>query len=196
MARRKAVSRKQWLAARKVLLAKEKRFTKLRDQLSQQRRQLPWVRVDKNYVFDGPTGTETLSDLFEGRSQLIVYHFMFGPDWDAGCKHCSFWADNFNPIIVHLNHRDVSMVAISRAPYEKLSGWAGISSGSRQAGRISISITMSHSRRKKNPRGGRSSITKYKTLIVQIEKESASFSKTLGGMCFTRTPPMSAASIW
>jgi predicted dithiol-disulfide oxidoreductase (DUF899 family) len=120
MARHKVVSRKQWLAARKALLAKEKKFTKLRDQLSHQRRQLPWVKVDKNYVFDGPNGRETLSDLFEGKSQLIVYHFMFSPDWDAGCKHCSFWADLFNPIIVHLNHRDVTMVAISRASYEKL----------------------------------------------------------------------------
>jgi predicted dithiol-disulfide oxidoreductase (DUF899 family) len=117
------VSPTQWLTARKALLAREKKFTKLRDQLSRQRRQLPWVRVDKTYVFEGPNGKETLSDLFEGRSQLIVYHFMFGPDWDAGCKHCSFWADNFNPIIVHLNHRDVSMVAISRAPYEKLNAY-------------------------------------------------------------------------
>jgi predicted dithiol-disulfide oxidoreductase (DUF899 family) len=102
------------------LLKKEKTFTRLRDQLSHERRQLPWVKVDKDYVFDGPQGTETLSELFDGRSQLIVYHFMFGPDWDAGCKHCSFWADNFDRIIVHLNHRDVTMVAASRSPYRKL----------------------------------------------------------------------------
>jgi predicted dithiol-disulfide oxidoreductase (DUF899 family) len=120
MARHTVVSRKEWLAARKALLVKEKKFTRLRDQLSQQRRELPWVKVDKDYVFDGPNGKETLSDLFDGRSQLIVYHFMFGPDWDAGCKHCSFWADNFDRIIVHLNHRDVTMVAASRAPYRKL----------------------------------------------------------------------------
>jgi predicted dithiol-disulfide oxidoreductase (DUF899 family) len=123
MARHTVISRNEWLAARKALLAKEKKFTKLRDQLSQQRRELPWVKVDKDYVFDGPKGKETLSDLFEGRSQLIVYHFMFGHDWDAGCKHCSFWADNFNPIIVHLNHRDVTMVAVSRAPYSKLAAY-------------------------------------------------------------------------
>ena len=123
MARHKVVLRNQWLAARKALLVKEKKFTKLRDQLSHQRRQLPWVKVEKNYVFDGPNGRETLSDLFEGKSQLIVYHFMFAPDWNAGCKHCSFWADNFNPIIVHLNHRDVAMVAISRAPYDKLTSY-------------------------------------------------------------------------
>jgi len=120
MARHMVVSRKDWLAARKSLLSKEKKFTRLRDQLSKERRQLPWVKVDKDYVFDGPQGTETLSELFDGRSQLIVYHFMFGPDWDAGCKHCSFWADNFDRIIVHLNHRDVTMVAASRAPWGKL----------------------------------------------------------------------------
>jgi predicted dithiol-disulfide oxidoreductase (DUF899 family) len=123
MARHTVVSRKDWLAARKALLTKEKKFTRLRDQLSQERRHLPWVKVDKDYVFDGPQGKETLSELFDGRSQLIVYHFMFGPDWDAGCKHCSFWADNFDKIIVHLNHRDVTMVAASRAPYGKLAAY-------------------------------------------------------------------------
>src|SRR6478609_9954692 len=107
----KVVSQSEWLAARKAFLENEKRFTRARDELSRQRRELPWVKVDKPYVFDGPQGKETLSELFDGRSQLIVYHFMFGPDWDAGCKHCSFWADNFDKIIVHLNHRDVTMVA-------------------------------------------------------------------------------------
>jgi len=123
MARPTVVSRKDWLVARKALLTKEKKFTRLRDQLSQERRHLPWVKVDKDYVFDGPQGKETLSELFDGRSQLIVYHFMFGPDWDAGCKHCSFWADNFDKIIVHLNHRDVAMAAASRAPYVKLAAY-------------------------------------------------------------------------
>jgi predicted dithiol-disulfide oxidoreductase (DUF899 family) len=116
----KIVSQSEWLAARKTLLAKEKEYTKARDELSAARRQLPWVKVEKNYVFEGPAGKETLGDLFDGRSQLIVYHFMFGPDWNAGCPHCSRWADSFNPIIVHLNQRDVSMVAISRAPLAKL----------------------------------------------------------------------------
>ena len=92
----KIVSQDEWLAARQELLTKEKEFTHLRDQLSQQRRELPWVKVDKEYVFEGPNGPESLADLFEGRSQLIVYHFMFHPDWDAGCKSCSFWADNYN----------------------------------------------------------------------------------------------------
>jgi predicted dithiol-disulfide oxidoreductase (DUF899 family) len=114
------VSREEWLSARTKFLAKEKEFTHLRDELSRQRRALPWVKVDKRYVFEGPKGNETLSDLFEKRSQLIVYHFMFAPEWKEGCPHCSFWADNFNQIGVHLNHRDVTMVAISRAPLDKL----------------------------------------------------------------------------
>ena len=114
------VSREEWLAARKALLAKEKEFTRLRDDLGRRRRELPWVRIDKPYAFDGPRGKETLADLFEGRSQLVVYHFMFNPAANEGCRHCSFWADNFNPIGVHLNHRDVTFVAISRAPLAKL----------------------------------------------------------------------------
>jgi predicted dithiol-disulfide oxidoreductase (DUF899 family) len=114
------VPRAAWLEARKRLLAKEKELTRRRDELSRLRRQLPWVRVEKEYVFEGPNGKETLAQLFDGRSQLIVYHFMFGPDWETGCKSCSFWADNFDRIIVHLNQRDVSFVAISRAPLAKL----------------------------------------------------------------------------
>ena len=120
----KIVSTEEWLAARKQLLAEEKAFTKQRDELSQRRRALPWVRVDKPYVFDGPDGKVSLSDLFTGRSQLIVYHFMFGPDWQAGCKSCSFWADNYNGIVEHLNQRDVSLVAISRAPLAKQQAFA------------------------------------------------------------------------
>ncbi len=126
----KVVSREEWRAARQDHLAKEKEFTRLRDQLSQQRRDLPWERVDEKYVFDGPKGKESLSELFNGRSQLIVYHFMFHPDWGEGCAHCSFWADNFNGIITHLNHRDATMVAISRAPlaqleaFKKRMGWS------------------------------------------------------------------------
>ena len=116
-------TRAAWIEARKELLAKEKEFTRLRDQLSQKRRDLPWVRVDKPYVFEGPSGKETLPQLFEGKSQLIVFHFMFDPSWEAGCKSCSFWADNFNGIIVHLKHRDVTMVAVSRAPLDKLAAY-------------------------------------------------------------------------
>src|SRR5258706_196164 len=104
------VSREEWLSARTTFLAKEKEFTRLRDELSQQRRDLPWVKVDKEYIFDGPNGKETLANLFDKRSQLVIYHFMFCPEWDEGCPHCSHWADNFNGIIVHLNQRDVTMV--------------------------------------------------------------------------------------
>src|SRR5262245_22514691 len=101
-----------WLASRKELLRKEKEFTRLRDELSRQRRELPWVRVEKNYIFEGPKGEESLSSLFDGRNQLIIYHFMFGPDWREGCPSCSLEADHFNSIIVHLNARDVSMAAV------------------------------------------------------------------------------------
>jgi len=114
------VSQTEWVRARQSLLVKEKDFTRLRDQLSQQRRELPWTKVEQEYTFDGPAGKETLADLFDGRSQLVVYHFMFDPEWEEGCPSCSFWADNFNGIDVHLNHRDVTMVAISRAPLAKL----------------------------------------------------------------------------
>ena len=114
------VSHDAWLSARTTFLAQEKEFTRLRDELSQQRRALPWERVGKAYVFDGPRGPETLAELFDKKSQLIVYHFMFSPEWDEGCLHCSFWADNFNGIPVHLRHRDTSFVAISRAPLAKI----------------------------------------------------------------------------
>lgn len=110
----------EWVEARKRLLAKEKEFTRLRDELSRERRALPWERVEKNYVFDGSEGKKTLAQLFDGRHQLIVYHFMFAPDWQEGCQSCSFWADNFNGIPVHLRQRDVNFVAVSRAPIAKL----------------------------------------------------------------------------
>ena len=88
------VPRDEWMERRQELLAREKQFTRARDDLSRQRRELPWVKVEKRYLFDGPNGSESLSDLFGGRSQLIVYHFMFPPDWEEGCLHCSFWADH------------------------------------------------------------------------------------------------------
>jgi predicted dithiol-disulfide oxidoreductase (DUF899 family) len=123
------VSPAEWLKARKELLAEEKKFTRLRDQLAQKRRGLPWVRVEKDYVFDGPGGKEKLSDLFGGRSQLMVYHFMFGPDWKEGCPSCSLLADNFDGSVVHLAQRDVTFIAASRAPlgkideFKKRMGW-------------------------------------------------------------------------
>jgi len=125
----KIVSGEEWLAARKGFLAKEKEFTRLRDELSRQRRELPWVKVDKTYVFDGPNGEESLSDLFAGRGQLIVHHFMFGPDWEAGCPSCSLEADHAEGAIVHLENHEVTYVRVSRAPlakieaYKKRMGW-------------------------------------------------------------------------
>ena len=125
MRQHRLVSQAEWVEARKALLAKEKEFTKLRDDLSADRRALPWVKVDKTYTFEGPDGMESLADLFDGRSQLITYHFMFGPDWQEGCPSCSFLADNFDRAIIHLNQRDVSMVAISRSPYDRLKAYEG-----------------------------------------------------------------------
>ncbi len=110
------VSHEAWLAASRELLAKEKEFTRLRDELSRERRALPWEKVEKDYAFEAPEGRVALADLFGGRSQLLVYHLMFGPDWTEACKSCSFWADNFNGIDVHLAHRDTALVAVSRAP--------------------------------------------------------------------------------
>ena len=124
MTTHEVVSKDEWLKARKRLLAKEKEFTRMRDQLSAERRALPWLRIDKDYSFDGPNGRETLAQLFGDRSQLVVYHFMFAPEWDVGCKSCSFWADNFNGITAHLRARDVAFAAISRAPFAKLKGFA------------------------------------------------------------------------
>jgi len=116
----RVASRDEWIAARKTLLAKEKELTRLRDQLSAERRNLPWVRVEKDYVFDGPSGKRTLADLFDGRSQLIVYHFMFGPGWEQGCPSCSFLADHVDGTLAHLAARDVTFVAVSRAPLEEI----------------------------------------------------------------------------
>src|SRR5687767_5160692 len=120
MTKHKIVSREEWLAARKAHLAKEKQLTHQREELSRERRELPWVKVEKDYVFDSPEGKVTLADLFDGRSQLIVYHFMFDPEWSQGCKSCSFVADHYNPTVIHLKHRDASLVTISKAPIKKL----------------------------------------------------------------------------
>ena len=125
----KIVSQGEWLSARKALLAKEKKFSKQRDALSAARHELPWVKVEKNYVFDGPKGKETLAEMFGGRSQLIVYHFMLGPGWVQGCPSCSLLADHFDGAAIHLAQRDVTLVVVSRAPlaeieaYQKRMGW-------------------------------------------------------------------------
>ena len=132
MATHKVVTKNEWLAARKKHLAKEKEFTYLRDQLSRERRELPWELVEKDYVFEDENGKLTLSDVFEGRGQLVVYHAMFNPEtagpnttWtqDAPCFVCSWWMDNFDRNTIHLNHRDISIVAVSRAPYPKLAAY-------------------------------------------------------------------------
>jgi predicted dithiol-disulfide oxidoreductase (DUF899 family) len=123
------VSRAEWLAARKELLIKEKQLTRQRDEIDRQRRALPWVKVEKNYIFDGPSGRQSLADLFENRSQLIVSHFMFGPGWKEGCVGCSFRSDHVDPTLAHLELHDVSLVTISRAPlaeieaFKKRMGW-------------------------------------------------------------------------
>ena len=125
----KVVAPAEWVAARKELLKKEKEFSRLRDELSRQRRELPWEKVDKAYVFDGPKGKETLADLFGERSQLIVYHFMLGPDWKEGCPSCSFISDHIDGSVVHLAARDARLVVVSRAPlaeieaFKKRMGW-------------------------------------------------------------------------
>jgi predicted dithiol-disulfide oxidoreductase (DUF899 family) len=117
------VSRQEWIAARRAHLAREKEFTRARDRLNAERRALPWVKVDKTYIFDGPAGKRSLDDLFGTRSQLVVQHFMFAPDWSEGCKSCSFWADGFERMIPHVAARNTTLVAISRAPLAKLAAF-------------------------------------------------------------------------
>jgi predicted dithiol-disulfide oxidoreductase (DUF899 family) len=116
----RVVSQEDWLAARRELLRKEKEFTRLRDQLSAERRELPWVKVEKEYAFDTPDGKQTLADLFDGRSQLMVYHFMFGPEWEQGCPSCSFVSDHIDGANWHLPQRDVTLLAVSRAPLAQI----------------------------------------------------------------------------
>ena len=119
----KTATREEWLAVRRALLEKEKQLTRLRDEISAERLALPWVKVEKEYVFDTVEGSKSLSELFDGRSQLIVQHFMFGPDWQAGCVGCSFGADHADAAYQHLKHHDVTYVAIARAPIEKLEAY-------------------------------------------------------------------------
>src|SRR4051794_2050700 len=123
------VSREQWLEKRKAFLSKEKALTRLRDELSQERRELPWVRMEKDYLFDGPGGKVSLAELFHGRSQLVIYHFMFGPDWQEGCPSCSYVSDHIDAALPHLAARDVTVTMVSRAPlarieaFKKRLGW-------------------------------------------------------------------------
>jgi predicted dithiol-disulfide oxidoreductase (DUF899 family) len=119
----RAGSPDEWRTARLALLDREKKLNRLRDELAAERRRLPWVRLDKQYQFDGPDGTVPMRDLFDGHSQVLVYHFMFGPDWGEGCPLCSFWADSFNAMPVHLAHRDAAFVAVSRAPFPEIDAY-------------------------------------------------------------------------
>ena len=120
MLQHKVVSQNEWLDARKAFLPKEKDLTRRHDALNRERAELPWVKLDKEYVFDSPQGKKTLGDLFDGKSQLLIYHFMFGPDWEQGCPSCSLAADTINSNLTHLTSRDISMAVISRAPIEKI----------------------------------------------------------------------------
>ena len=117
------VSRQEWLEARRALLATEKEETKLRDKIRADRKNMPWVKVDKTYTFDTPDGKKTLAELFDGRSQLMIYHFMFGPDWEAGCPGCSFLSDHIDGTLAHLNNHDVTYVTVSRAPLDKIQAY-------------------------------------------------------------------------
>jgi predicted dithiol-disulfide oxidoreductase (DUF899 family) len=117
------VSRDEWLEASRALLAKEKEATHLRDSINRSRLAHPWLKIEEDYVFDTPSGRKSLGDLFDGRSQLIVYHFMLGPDWEAGCPGCSFLADHLDGTLSHLNNHDVTLVAVSRAPLEKIEAY-------------------------------------------------------------------------
>ncbi len=129
MQNHQVVSCDEWMAARKALLAREREETRLRDAVNAERLALPWVRVERNYLFETSRGPKALAELFDGRSQLIIYHFMLGPDWEAGCDGCSFLADHLDGTLPHLNHHDVTLVAVSRAPliqierYRQRMGW-------------------------------------------------------------------------
>ena len=192
------VSRQEWLAARMAHLAHEKEYTKARERLSEERRALPWVKVDKNYVFEGPDGKVSLADLFKGRSQLVVQHLMFAPDWNEACKSCSFWADGFERMIPHLAARDTTMVAISRAPPEKLAafkqrmGWTfdWVSSG----GNDFNYDFGSPSRRSKSSRAPRSIILAPRPSGARRRRASACSIATRPGTSSTPIPVSRAAS--
>ena len=195
----KIVSREEWIAARKAHLAHEKEFTRARERLNEERRALPWVRIDKDYVFDGPNGKQTLADLFKGRSQLIVQHFMFAPDWDAGCKSCSFWADGFERMIPHLAARDTTMVAVSRAPLAKLEafkrrmGWTfelAVVGG----GRFQLRFRCLRSRRRKFRRAISAIISAPAALALRKRRGSACSIATRRVPSFTPIPVSPAAS--
>src|SRR5437660_8074317 len=193
------VSKEQWLEARKAHLAREKEFTRLRDQLSAERRAMPWVKVDKTYVFEGPKGKVTLADLFDGRRQLIVYHFMFGPGWEQGCPSCSFLSDHIDGAVVHLAHRDVTLVACparrSARSTRSRSAWAGASRGCHRPEPTSTSIFTSRSRRSRWRRARWTTTSPAASSRARKPLASASSTRTSTATSSTRTPPMRADSI-
>ncbi len=190
--RNQVVSHEDWLKARLDLLAAEKEFTHRRDALTRRRREMPWERVEKDYRFEGPNGTLSLADLFDGRSQLVVYHFMFAPDWDEGCKSCSFWADTFDGIPIHLAHRDVAFTAISRAPFAKLDayrkrlGWSFPGSPRRAA--TSTTTITSRSRRPRWKRTRPITTTRSSRTPAATSRASASSPRTRRARCSTPIP--------
>jgi predicted dithiol-disulfide oxidoreductase (DUF899 family) len=174
----RVVSRAEWLQLRKALLAREKEHTRLGDQLSAEKRHLPWVKVEEDYVFDGSTGKETLASLFGNKTQLLVYHFMFGPDWEQGCPTCSIVADNIDPNVIHLEHRDVTLAVVSRAPVAKIEAFkkrmGGISNGFRRWQTILTTTTASRLPLRKRPKA--SSIILEPTTSPAKKREVSAFS--------------------
>src|SRR5262249_12508243 len=196
----KVVSHEEWLKARLELLAAEKEFTRQRDALTRRRMVMPWERVEKSYQFEGANGALSLADLFDGRSQLIVYHFMFGPDWEEGCKSCSFWADNFNGTPIHLNHRDVTFTAVSHAHSSRLTptriAWAGASRGSRHTEAISISIITCRLRPNKSLRVRRTTTMRFDRLMCRTSRESVSSIRMREVRCSTPILVTGGALTW
>lgn len=196
----KVVTREDWLQARKELLMREKQLTRQRDEVDRMRRELPWVKVEKNYVFDGPDGKETLADLFAGRSQLIVSHFMFGPGWNEGCVGCSFRSDHVEGALVHLEHHDVSLVTVSRAPLAEIEafrqrmGWRfkWVSSHGTDS---TTTIAFPSGRRRLRPARS-TTTTPNATSSAKKCLASAYFSKTTQAIFFIPTPPTGAATNW
>jgi predicted dithiol-disulfide oxidoreductase (DUF899 family) len=196
----KVVSHDEWIAARKAYLVVEKAFSRARDALARKRRELPWERVQKNYSFDTPQGKKSLADLFGGKSQLTVYHFMLGPGWEAGCPSCSYLADHFDGAVVHLAQRDVSFVVVSRAPLSEIAafqrgmGWRF--KGCRRSAATSIRITRFHSRRRKRPAARFFTITSSSTASqAKNGRAPACFTRTPPAKSFTLIRPMAVASI-
>jgi hypothetical protein len=198
--RYQVVSGEEWLKARLELLAAEKEFTRQRDALTRRRMAMSWERVERSYQFEGPNGALSLADLFDGRSQLIVYRFMLAPDWEEGCKSCSFWADNFNGIPIHLNHRDVTFTAVSRAPlakinaYKKRMGWSfpWVSSyGKRFQFRLSRVVF----RPNRLPRVRRTTTTRSDPIRCRNKSESACSIRTKGARRSIPIPAVRGALI-